>query len=117
MTLVLTLLCIVLSPMAAAGLALIHQGLGRSRSAAHAMLATLCALAVAAIVFTLIGNHWTGYPNGPSHTLQIANTTWNWLASLPLTNPATPANSADSANNSLPALALILQVFTAGLAA
>jgi Amt family ammonium transporter len=105
---------ILLTPLAAAGLALIHQGLGRSRSAAHAMLATLCALAVVAIVFTLIGNHWSGYPNSPSHTLQIAGTQWNWLGSLPLTNPAapvTPANGADSA-----ALALILQVFTVGLA-
>src|SRR5580658_5590386 len=106
MTLVLTLLCIVLSPLAAAGLALIHQGLGRSRSAAHAMLATLCALAVAAIMFTLIGNHWTGYPNGPAHTIQIAAIPWNWLGSLPLTNPT------NSAENSLPGLALILQVFT-----
>ena len=35
----LCLVCILLVPLAAAGLALIHQGLGRSRSAAHAMLA------------------------------------------------------------------------------
>ena len=33
--------CILLTPLASAGLALIHQGLGRSRSAAHAMLALL----------------------------------------------------------------------------
>ena len=37
---VLCLLFIVLVPLAMAGLALIHQGLGRSRSAAHTMLAT-----------------------------------------------------------------------------
>ena len=43
-----------LVPLAAAGLALIHQGLGRSRSAAHAMLATLCALGISAIVFVLL---------------------------------------------------------------
>src|ERR1700679_153443 len=49
------LLSILLVPLATAGLALIHQGLGRSRSAAHSMLATLCALAVTAIVFVLIG--------------------------------------------------------------
>ena len=50
------LVCILLMPLAATGLALIHQGLGRSRSAAHAMLATLCALSIAAILFVLIGS-------------------------------------------------------------
>lgn len=106
--LALILSCILLTPLASAGLALIHQGLGRSRSAAHAMLATLCTLAIAAIVFTLLGNHWAGYPNGPAHTLQIANAPWNWLGNLPYSNPAQSA---------LPALALVLQVFTVGVAA
>ncbi len=55
MNLPLCLVAIMLMPLAAAGLALIHQGLGRSRSAAHAMLATLCALAIAAIVFAVCG--------------------------------------------------------------
>jgi Amt family ammonium transporter len=108
---------ILLTPLTSAGLALIHQGLGRSRSAAHAMLATLCSLAVAAIFFTLIGNHWAGYPSGPSHTLQIAATQWNWLGSLPLASSANSANPASSAANALPALSLVLQVFTVGLAA
>src|ERR1700734_863867 len=96
MNLTLCLVSIMLVPLAAAGLALIHQGLGRSRSAAHSMLATLCALAIAAIVFTLLGNAWAGYPGGPSHTLQIAgaswnpswNASWNWLGNLPLTASA-----------------------------
>jgi Amt family ammonium transporter len=109
--LALILPCILLTPLASAGLALIHQGLGRSRSAAHAMLATLCALAIAAIVFTLVGNHWGGYPGGPAHTLQMAGTPWNWLGDLPFSNPASPAQSA------LPSLTLVLEVFAAGLAA
>ena len=50
----LVLVFILLIPLAAAGLALIHQGLGRSRSAAHAMLATLCAMGVAAIVLSVL---------------------------------------------------------------
>ncbi len=57
---VLCIFCLMLVPLAAAGLALIHQGLGRSRSAAHAMLATLCAIAIAAVVFVMIGFSWAG---------------------------------------------------------
>jgi Amt family ammonium transporter len=114
LNLALILPLILLTPLAAAGLALIHQGLGRSRSAAHAMLATLCTLAVAAIMFTLIGNHWAGYPGGLSHIVQITGIPWNWLGRLPLTNPANPAIGVSS---SLPAVALILQVFTVGIAA
>jgi Amt family ammonium transporter len=105
--LALILACILLTPLASAGLALIHQGLGRSRSAAHSMLATLCALAIAAIVFTLIGNHWTGNPGGAAHTLQIAGAAWNWLGDVPFL--PTSANSTNSA-------ALVFEVFAAGLA-
>ncbi len=42
------LFCILLAPLAIAGLALINTGLGRSHSAAHTMLASLCVFAVAA---------------------------------------------------------------------
>ena len=61
---VLLLVCIMLVPLAAAGLSLIHQGLGRSRSAAHAMLGTLCALAISAIIFVLFGFSWVGFAGG-----------------------------------------------------
>ena len=50
--LVLCLVFLLLSPLAIAGLALINQGLGRSRSAAHAMLGTLCTLAIACLLYT-----------------------------------------------------------------
>src|SRR5271154_3265257 len=79
MNLVLCLLSIMLVPLAAAGLALIHQGLGRSRSAAHAMLATLCALSVAAIVFVLVGASWTGYTGGAFHSFEAGGVSWDWL--------------------------------------
>src|SRR5580698_11291147 len=79
MTLILSLICILLSPLAAAGLALIHQGLGRSRSAAHSMLATLCVLAISAIVFVLVGASWAGFAGGAAHTFQAGGTQWNWL--------------------------------------
>lgn len=80
------LLCLVfilLSPLAIAGLSLIHQGLGRSRSAAHTMLATMCAMATAAIVFALIGSAWAGYSGGLTHTLQLGGVHWDWLGAEP----------------------------------
>src|SRR5271154_303385 len=79
MNLVLCLLSIMLVPLAAAGLALIHQGLGRSRSAAHAMLATLCALAISAIVFVTIGFAWAGYAGGSAHSFAAGGVRWDWL--------------------------------------
>ena len=42
---------ILMVPLAIGGLALMNTGFVRSRSAAHAMLSTLCAVAVAAIVY------------------------------------------------------------------
>ena len=79
MNLALSLFSILLMPLAAAGLALVHQGLGRSRSAAHAMLATLCAVGVAAIVFVLIGSAWAGYYGGAAHVFEIRGVRWDWL--------------------------------------
>jgi len=111
MTFVLALLCILLSPLAAAGLALIHQGLGRSRSAAHAMLATLCTLSVAAIVFVAIGASWAGYPGGTFHAFQAGGATWNWLGNEALFARSIPLDGSPGS------LALCLQLFAAGLAA
>jgi Amt family ammonium transporter len=79
MGIVVCLFFIVLTPLAIAGLALIHQGLGRSRSAAHTMLATLCAVSVAAIVFVLVGSAWAGYPGGPQHLFLAGGFPWDWL--------------------------------------
>ena len=111
MNLVLSLLCILLSPLAAAGLALIHQGLGRSRSAAHAMLATLCALAIAAIVFVLVGASWAGYPGGAFHSFQAGGAPWNWLGNEALLARSIPLDGT------LGSLVLCLQIFSVGLAA
>ena len=51
---------LLLAPMAIAGVALINTGLGRSRSAAQAMLGNLALIAVAAIVFAFIGASFAG---------------------------------------------------------
>jgi Amt family ammonium transporter len=114
MSLAVSLLCVLLVPLATAGLALIHQGLGRSRSAAHAMLSTMCAVGVTAIVFVMFGCAWAGVPGGASHFLQIAGRQWNWLAAGPFF-----ASGLRSSVAQVPyaALVLLLQVFAVGMAA
>ena len=74
---------ILLVPLAAAGLSLINAGLGRSHSAAHSMMASLCVLGVAAITYFVFGFAWQGYIGGPAHSFWIAGKSWNWLASEP----------------------------------
>lgn len=83
-TLILCLLAVLLMPFAIAGLGLIHSGLGRSRSAAHALLATLLALAVAAIVFAVLGFSWTGFGGGAVHAFTLGGVRWDWLGAEPL---------------------------------
>jgi hypothetical protein len=56
----LTLALLLLAPLAIAGVALINTGLGRSRSAAQALLGNLAMIAVAAIVFAVVGAAFTG---------------------------------------------------------
>jgi Amt family ammonium transporter len=107
---ILCLLSILLIPLATAGLALIHQGLGRSRSAAHAMLATLCAVSITAIVFVLVGSAWAGYAGGASHSLHVAGRSWDWLG-------AEPFFAAKLLGTPGTALVLALQVFAVGMAA
>jgi ammonia channel protein AmtB len=80
MNLLLCLVCVMLMPLAAAGLGLIHQGLGRSRSAAHAMLATLCAVGISAILFVLIGSSLAGVAGGAVHSFVAGRAHWDWLA-------------------------------------
>src|SRR6266436_6593571 len=57
----LCILLILLVPFAGAGLSLINTGLGRSRSAAHAMLASLCVIAIAALVYLVCGFAGQGF--------------------------------------------------------
>jgi Amt family ammonium transporter len=75
-------LCLVLllvAPLAIAGVALINTGLGRSRSAAQALLGNLAIIAVTAIVFALVGATFSGAIGGTAHTFQLAGKPWNWL--------------------------------------
>jgi Amt family ammonium transporter len=116
MSLVVCLLCIMLVPLAAAGLALIHQGLGRSRSAAHAMLGTLCALAISAIFFVLFGSAWAGVAGGPVHSFAAGGFHWDWLGAGAFFGHGVSVDGSDPAGLGR-SLTLCLEMFAAGLAA
>jgi ammonium transporter, Amt family len=75
----LTLALMLLAPMAIAGVALINTGLGRSRSAAQAMLGNLALIAVAAIVFAFIGASFTGSLGLKEVVLHAAGKPWSVL--------------------------------------
>jgi len=81
----LVLALLLIAPLAIAGVALLNTGLGRSRSAAHALLGNLAVVAVAAMVFALIGATLTGSLPGASgsagFSFHAAGKSWNWLGS------------------------------------
>lgn len=110
-TAVLCLLLIFLVPFAAAGLALINAGLGRSRSAAHAMMSSLCVLSVAALAYFVCGFAWQGFAGGAAHSMTIGGKSWNWIAAEPffLRHLAL--------DGSPPSLAALLGMVSVGLAA
>jgi Amt family ammonium transporter len=116
MSLAVCLLSIMLMPLAAAGLALIHQGLGRSRSAAHAMLGTLCALSVSSIIFVLFGSAWAGVSGAPVHSFMAGGVRWDWLGAAPFFAHGAGLDGTDAAGLAKP-LALCFEMFAAGLAA
>ena len=112
----LCLVSLMLIPLAAAGLALIHQGLGRSRSAAHSMLATLCALAVSAIFFVLFGSAWAGSIGFATHSFTLGGAHWDWLGAAPFLSHSISFDGSDAAGLTR-ALTLCLELFAAGLVA
>ena len=75
---------ILLVPLAVAGLALTNNGLGKTRSAAHAMLASMCVVAVAALVYIAIGFSWEGFAGRSTHVAIIGGKPWDWIAAQPL---------------------------------
>jgi Amt family ammonium transporter len=78
-----TVLCavsILAIPFCWAGLSLINTGLGRSRSASHSMLSSLCVISVAALVYFVCGFAWQGYFGGPGYQFIVRGEAWNWIA-------------------------------------
>ena len=112
MNVVLAVFAIMLIPFAPAGLGLIHAGLGRSRSAAHALLATLCVLSVTAIVFVTVGFAWTGFPGGHTYSAITGSIAWDWIASEPMLARGV---NFDAASQQI-ALMLCFHIFAVGLA-
>src|SRR5260370_15945685 len=82
-TMIICIFSILLVPFAGAGLSLINTGLGRSRSAAHSMMASLCVIAVAAGVYFICGFAWQGFIGRPAHVFTVAGKVSNWIAAEP----------------------------------
>lgn len=102
---------ILVTPLAAAGLALMNAGLGRSRSAAHAMLGSLCVMSVAVLVYFVCGFSSQGTPGQPAHALTVAGRSWNWIGAGPFFFRGV------SLDGSRAALTAWLQMFSVGIAA
>lgn len=102
---------IFLVPFAAAGLALMNVGLGRSRSAGHMMMSSLCALAVAGLAYFVCGFAWQGTIGSPAHVIAVSGKNWNWIAAEPFFFRRL------SFNGSSTSLAALFQIFGVGLAA
>jgi Amt family ammonium transporter len=102
---------VLLVPLAGGGLALMNSGLGRSRSAAHAMLAPVCVTAVAVLAYFVCGWSWQSYPGRPAHFVMLSGRWGSWIGAEPfflrgLTLDGSPA-----------ALAAWLGMFSVALAA
>jgi Amt family ammonium transporter len=107
----LCILFILLSPFAIAGLALINSGLIRSRSAAHSMMAALCAVAIAAGMYFVCGFAVGGYSGGPAHSLWIAGRPWDWMAAGPLFLRGVALNGSPTS------LVVLFEMLSVGVAA
>lgn len=80
----LALALLLIAPLALAGVALINTGLGRSRSAAQALLGNLAIVAVAALVFALVGASVAGALGGTALSIHAAGKTWSVMGASPL---------------------------------
>ncbi len=88
---------LLIAPLAGAGLALINAGLGRSRNAAHAVMAALCVMSVAACVYFVCGRAFQGYAGGLAHFVTMGNKSWDWIGAEPWFFRGLPMNPAQNA--------------------
>lgn len=106
---VLAAAAVLLIPLAIAGIAIINTGLGRSRNAAHLMMASLLITGVAAVAYVFCGFSWQGLPAGPGRLITVAGKDWNWVAREPLFLRGVDLASPQS-------LVILMQILAASLA-
>jgi Amt family ammonium transporter len=99
-----------LVPLAMGGLMLVHVGLGRTHSAAHAALGCVAAISVAAIVYIFFGHGVFGSVLESGHTLWIGGRPWGWIGLPSLSAPP-------NLEHAEPALRVVFPVFCVGVAA
>jgi Amt family ammonium transporter len=74
---------VLMVPLAAAGIALINAGLGRSRNAAHVMTSSLCAFAIAGLVYFAIGFGIQSHPGFAGPSALMGGKPWSWIGRGP----------------------------------
>jgi Amt family ammonium transporter len=74
------------------------------------MLSAFCVLAVAALVYAIVGFAWQGVAGHPDHALRIAGKTWGWIAAEPFFLRGLRLDISPTA------LVVLLQIFSVGLA-
>jgi ammonium transporter, Amt family len=80
----LTLALLMIAPLSIAGVALISNGLGRSRSAAQSLLGSIAVASAAALAFTLIGATFADGSFGAGHTFDLFAKAWGWAGTGPV---------------------------------
>jgi Amt family ammonium transporter len=110
-TQVLCILAVLLIPFTLSGLSLINTGLGRLRSAAHAMLSPLAVIGVAAAVYFICGFAWQGYIGSPVHSVTLAGKPWSLIGAGSIFFGGLPLDAGPAS------LAAWSQMFAVGLAA
>jgi Amt family ammonium transporter len=76
-------MCILLVPLAAAGIALVNAGLGRARNAAHLVTASLCAFAIAGVAYFAVGFGIQGHATIASPAVIWGGKPWSWIGGAP----------------------------------
>jgi Amt family ammonium transporter len=76
-------LFVTMVPLAAAGLALINAGLGRSRNAAQAMTAALCVFGIAGLASFVLGFGIQSHPGLSPAAIMIGGKPWSWIGRGP----------------------------------
>ena len=108
--------CLTVAPLAGAGLALINAGLGRSRNAAHSMMAALCVISVAAGLYFVCGRALQGFPGGLAHSFVAGGKPWDWLGAEPWFFRGLPPNIVDQDGSAAPILIAWFSMIAAALA-